>query len=79
MTPSAYAASDFACSRVETPRPTEIGSSVTERTRETRLLASDETLVRVPVTPIKLAAYTNPPVFAVTSANRESLVLGATT
>ena len=37
MTPSAYAANDFACSRVDTPKPTEIGKSVTVRTRATNL------------------------------------------
>ena len=56
MTPSAYAASDLACSRVETPRPTEIGKSVTVRTRATSSLAVDATVFLVPVTPIMLAA-----------------------
>ena len=56
ITPSAYAANDFACSRVETPRPTEIGKSVTVRTRATNSLAVEATASLVPVTPIMLAA-----------------------
>ncbi len=56
ITPSAYPATERACSRVDTPSPTLIGVSVVLRTRATKSDADEETLVRVPVTPIKLAA-----------------------
>ena len=56
ITPSAYAATDCACARVDTPRPTHTGSAVTARTRFTKSRASTETLYPAPVTPMTLAA-----------------------
>ena len=56
ITPSAYAATDRACSLVETPSPTLTGVSVVVLIRATRSAADEETLERVPVTPIRLAA-----------------------
>src|SRR5690606_15133638 len=56
ITPSANEATSAACSRVETPRPTQIGRSVTARVRATRSRAPEPTLVRAPVTPIVEAA-----------------------
>ena len=56
ITPSAYAATPLACSRVDTPKPTATGSPVVVRMRATKSAAPDETELRAPVTPIKLAA-----------------------
>ena len=43
ITPSAYRATSLACSRVDTPRPTAIGRSVTARVRATSASAPLET------------------------------------
>ena len=56
-----------------------MGVSVVFRTLDTKSAADDETLVLVPVTPIRLAAYTKPPHLLVTTGSLESEVLGATT
>ena len=56
ITPSAYAAKDRACSRVDTPKPTQTGRLLTFLILETKSFASIETVSRVPVTPMELAA-----------------------
>ena len=66
ITPSAYAATPLACSRVDTPNPTATGKEVVLRTRATKSAAPVETEVRAPVTPMTLATYTKPLHFAVT-------------
>ncbi len=56
MTPSAKPATCLACTALETPRPTQTGSSVVARVRRTSSWASLPTDSRVPVTPISEAA-----------------------
>ena len=79
ITPSAYEATSFACSGVETPSPTQTGVCTDSRIRETKSFADEETLVLVPVTPIKLAAYTNPEQADATWLSRSGAELGAAT
>src|SRR5271170_4113103 len=65
------------CSAFEIPNPTATGNLVTRRSRRTNFCASSANCCRVPVTPVRDTAYTNPREASATRFNRASGLVGA--